>query len=134
MKIARWYNNHDIRIEDVPRPEPGPGEMLVKVHSCGICGSDVVEWYRLPRAPLVPGPGKTVTVPINAFWTREIRILTTYYCGPPDIEQAIGLLASRRLAVNDMITHRLPLDDAARGFELVLEGRESIKVIIHPGK
>jgi len=55
MKIVRWYNNHDIRIEQVPRPVPGPGEMLVKVQSCGICGSDVVEWYRLPRAPLVPG-------------------------------------------------------------------------------
>ncbi|MGD9300803.1 MAG: alcohol dehydrogenase catalytic domain-containing protein, partial [Desulfobacterales bacterium] len=55
MKVARWYNNQDIRIEEVPTPEPGPDEMLVKVISCGICGSDIVEWYRLPRAPLVPG-------------------------------------------------------------------------------
>jgi L-iditol 2-dehydrogenase len=29
--------------------------MVVKVHACGICGSDIVEWYRLPRAPLVQG-------------------------------------------------------------------------------
>src|SRR5512137_2016924 len=29
--------------------------MLVKVISCGICGSDIVEWYRLPRAPLIQG-------------------------------------------------------------------------------
>ena len=36
-------------------PEAGPGELLVKVNACGICGSDVVEWYRLPRAPLVQG-------------------------------------------------------------------------------
>ncbi|MEJ2285559.1 MAG: alcohol dehydrogenase catalytic domain-containing protein, partial [Desulfobacterales bacterium] len=55
MKVAKWYNNQDIRIEDVPTPRPGPGEMLVKVMACGICGSDIVEWYRLPRAPLVPG-------------------------------------------------------------------------------
>ncbi|MFH1490295.1 MAG: alcohol dehydrogenase catalytic domain-containing protein, partial [Pseudomonadota bacterium] len=55
MKVATWYNNKDIRIEEVPRPEPGPHEMLVKVMSCGICGSDIVEWYRLPRAPLVQG-------------------------------------------------------------------------------
>jgi D-arabinose 1-dehydrogenase-like Zn-dependent alcohol dehydrogenase len=34
---------------------PGPSELLVKVISCGICGSDIVEWYRLPRAPLVQG-------------------------------------------------------------------------------
>ena len=49
MKVAMWYNNKDIRIEEVPTPKPGPEEMLVQVMSCGICGSDVVEWYRLPR-------------------------------------------------------------------------------------
>ena len=55
MKVAKWYNNKDIRIEEVTTPKPGPNEMLVKVMSCGICGSDIVEWYRLPRAPLVQG-------------------------------------------------------------------------------
>jgi L-iditol 2-dehydrogenase len=55
MKVAKWYNNKDIRIEEVPTPSPGPNEMLVKVMSCGICGSDIVEWYRLSRAPLVQG-------------------------------------------------------------------------------
>ena len=50
-----WYNNNDIRIEEVTTPSPGKGEMLVKVMSCGICGSDIVEWYRSPRAPLVQG-------------------------------------------------------------------------------
>ena len=55
MYVACWYNNHDIRIEDRPRPVPNSGEILLKIMSCGICGSDVVEWYRLPRAPLIPG-------------------------------------------------------------------------------
>ena len=55
MKVSIWYSNEDIRIEEVPRPQPGDKEMLVKVISCGICGSDIVEWYRLPRAPLVQG-------------------------------------------------------------------------------
>jgi len=55
MRIAVWYNNRDIRIEEVDQPVPGPGEMLVRIDACGICGSDIVEWYRLPRAPLVPG-------------------------------------------------------------------------------
>ena len=43
MKVSVWYNNEDIRIEEVPRPKPGDKEMLVKVISCGICGSDIVE-------------------------------------------------------------------------------------------
>jgi len=55
MKVSMWYNNNDIRLEDIPTPSPDQGEMLVKVISCGICGSDIVEWYRLPRAPLVQG-------------------------------------------------------------------------------
>jgi L-iditol 2-dehydrogenase len=335
MKVARWYNNQDIRIEEVPTPTPGPDEMLVKVVSCGICGSDIVEWYRLPRAPLVPGheigaevvavgqaitkfspgdrvfiapkvpcmqcdycknehypvctsikerlpgglaeyvlvpgpmiangayrlpdsisydqstfieplacviraqrlagvqPGQTVmvlgcgmsgllhvklakakkcrviatdvnagrlelaaglgaditidaagnvaertaaenhgkadvvilctsamsaveqawncvdkggcivffavpgpqkqiTVPLNDFWTKEIQILTSYYCGPPDIADAIDFIETGALKVDDLITHKLPLKDISRGFQLVLDGKESLKVIIKP--
>jgi L-iditol 2-dehydrogenase len=335
MKAAVWYNNRDIRIEEMPVGRPGPREMLVKVHSCGICGSDVVEWYRLPRAPLVqghelgaevvetggsisrfkvgdrvfiapkvpcgtcrycrnghfpqcseikerlpggfaeyilvpevlvekgayplpdtisydhstfieplacvvrsqrlaglkegqsmlvlgcgmsgllqiqlakkkgcvvaatdivakrldtaksfgadlvipagedvlglvtgflghkpdvvmlcvsaiaaveqawksvdkggaivffavPGPEKTVTIPVNDFWTKEVRVLISYYCGPPDIQEAMGLLAERAIDVEPLITHRLPLAEIARGFELVLAGDVAIKVIIKP--
>jgi L-iditol 2-dehydrogenase len=335
MKAAVWYNNRDIRIEETPLRRPGPGEMLVKVVSCGICGSDIVEWYRLPRAPLVqgheigaevveigssvgrfkpgdrvfiapkvpcgicpycrdghfpqcseikerlpggfaeyilvpevlvdkgayllpdsisydqstfieplacvirsqrlagfkagqsvlvlgcgmsgllqiqlakrkrcavvatdtvekkleyarsfgadlaiaaaaeapkrvtdflrkkadvvflctsapsaieqawasvdkggavvffavPGPEKSVTVPVNDFWTKEIRILTSYYCGPPDIQEAIELLAGGDIEVERMVTHRLPLQDIVRGFQLVMNGEEAIKVIIKP--
>ncbi|MDO8567649.1 MAG: zinc-dependent dehydrogenase [Dehalococcoidales bacterium] len=55
MRVARWYNNRDVRVEEMPRPEIGPGELLVRVEASGICGSDVMEWYRLDRAPLVLG-------------------------------------------------------------------------------
>ncbi|MEN6374627.1 MAG: zinc-binding dehydrogenase [Smithella sp.] len=335
MKVAYWYNNKDIRLEEVPTPAPGPQEMLIKVISCGICGSDIVEWYRLPRAPLVqgheigaevvaagdsvkkfkpgdrvfvapkvpclkcfycqnshypqcseikerlpggfaeyilvpqilvengayllppqitydqstfieplacvvraqrlagvkqgasvlvigcgmsgllhvklarargcrvtaadinpmklecarrmgadivvnaadnipeqliaqtgrkanvvllcasadsaleqawssvdkggvivffavPGPDKKVVVPVNDFWMKEITILTSYYCGPPDIVESMQLIATGNVTVDDMITHCLPLADITRGFQLVLDGRESIKVIIKP--
>jgi L-iditol 2-dehydrogenase len=335
MRTAVWYNNQDIRIEEADRPTPGPGEMVVKILACGICGSDIVEWYRLPRAPLVPGheiggevvevgaavddfqpgdrvfiapkipcmqcaycrkehypvcphvqerlpggfaeyilvpealvkggtyrlpdaisaeqgtfieplacvvraqnlsaveagqtvlifgcgmsgllhiklakslgcrvvavdiqperldyaarcgaditlaagedvparlvrengnpadvvilctsamaaieqvwqcvdkggrivffavpdPGQEVIIPINDFWMQEVSILTSYYCGPPDIVQALALLEANRIQVDDLITHRLPLAEIARGFELVLDGTESVKVIINP--
>jgi L-iditol 2-dehydrogenase len=335
MKISLWYNNRDIRIQDAPVPEPGPGEVLLKVMSCGICGSDLVEWYRLPRAPLiqghevgarvektgpgvsnfnpgdrvmaapkvpclkcrycleghfpqcpevkerlpggfaqyvlvpkfivekglyplpgsisyeqatfieplacviraariggvgekrtvlvlgsgvsgllharlaklrncviaatdvnpkklelagkagaqilipagadvparlieetgrkadvvllctgalsaveqawrsvdkggaivffaVPDPGKSVVVPINDFWTKEVRILTSYYCGPPDIREAMDLLASGKIEVDSLVTHRLPLERIAAGFALLLEGQDAVKVIMEP--
>lgn len=335
MKVSMWYNNNDIRIEEVTTPSPGKGEMLVKVMSCGICGSDIVEWYRSPRAPLVqghevgvevvktgdgvnqykkgdrlfiapkipclkcsyclkghypqcnvvkdrlpggfaeyilvpkelvtngcyllpdnvsydqatfieplacvvraqriasleagqtvlilgsgmsgllhtklakykkckvmvtdinkrrlelaksfgadyvadadsnileqlistngkkadtvivttsalpafkqawetvdmggvvvlfavPGPDKEVTVPINDFWRKEIRILTSYYCGPPDIEKALDLISKGDIKVDDLITHRLPLRDTAKGFKMLIDGTESLKIIIKP--
>ncbi len=335
MKVSVWYNNEDIRIEEVPRPKPGHKEILIKILSCGICGSDIVEWYRLPRAPLVQGheigaqvvevgrsvskykpgdrvfvapkvpcmncvycksghypvcsnvkerlpggfaeyvlvpeslvengtyllpdnitydqstfieplacviraqqlagvrknqtvmvmgsgmsgllhvklaktkhcrviatdinrkrlkfaekmgvdmtiaaaeniperlvaenigmanvvilctsamaavdqawkcvdkggvivffavphPDKKVSIPINDFWTRETRIITSYYCGPPDIEAAISLMKSETIKIDDMITRRLPLEDVAEGFRLVTEGKEPVKIIIKP--
>jgi len=335
MKAAYWYNNNDIRIEEIPTPTPKHNEMLVRVMSCGICGSDIVEWYRLPRAPLiqghevgaqvvavgksvkkyktgdrvfiapkvpcmkcyycqnghypqcsdvkerlpggfaeyilvpeiliengtyllpenmtydqstfieplacvvraqrlagvkkgqtvlvigcgmsgllhvklastkgckiiaadinptkldlalrmgadiaihaaddvagrliettgkkadvvflcasadpavqqawpcvdkggvivlfaVPAPDKKVVVPINDFWMKEITILTSYYCGPPDIIEAMKFIEWHAVTVDDLITHKLPLNDIVKGFQLVTDGRESIKVIIKP--
>ncbi len=50
-----WYNNRDVRVEEMSTPRIGPDELLVCVEASGICGSDVMEWYRLDRAPLVLG-------------------------------------------------------------------------------
>jgi L-iditol 2-dehydrogenase len=50
-----YYNNRDVRLEEMPTPQIGPGELLVKVMASGICGSDVMEWYRIKKAPLVLG-------------------------------------------------------------------------------
>jgi len=55
MKVAMWYNNRDVRIEEKPTPKIGPGEVLVRVEASGICGSDIMEWYRIDRAPLILG-------------------------------------------------------------------------------
>ncbi|OGX13876.1 MAG: alcohol dehydrogenase [Omnitrophica bacterium RIFOXYB12_FULL_50_7] len=55
MKVAVYYNNHDIRIEERPVPKIGEGEILVKVRASGICGTDVMEWYRIKKAPRILG-------------------------------------------------------------------------------
>ena len=55
MKVAVYYNNKDVRIEDRPIPEINDDEILVKVIASGICGTDVMEWYRIKKAPLVLG-------------------------------------------------------------------------------
>ena len=55
MLVAIYYHNNDIRLEDQPIPQIGPGEILVRVRASGICGTDVMEWYRRPKAPRILG-------------------------------------------------------------------------------
>jgi len=55
MRVAMYYSNNDVRVEEMPTPEIGPGEILMRVEASGICGSDVMEWYRLNKVPLVLG-------------------------------------------------------------------------------
>jgi len=55
MKVGIYYNNKDVRIEERPKPEIKEGEILVKVKASGICGTDVMEWYRIKKAPRVLG-------------------------------------------------------------------------------
>ena len=55
MRVAMYYNNRDIRVEEMPVPQVGAGEVLMKIMSSGICGSDIMEWYRIHKAPLVLG-------------------------------------------------------------------------------
>ncbi len=55
MRVAMYYANNDVRLEEMPTPRIGPGEILMRVEASGICGSDVMEWYRVGRTPLVLG-------------------------------------------------------------------------------
>jgi L-iditol 2-dehydrogenase len=87
-----YYNNRDVRIEELPKPRIGKGEILVKVLASGICGSDVLEWYRIKKAPLVLGheiAGEIVEVADDVerykvgnrvFVSHHIPCNTCHYC------------------------------------------------------
>ncbi len=69
MRAAVYHGSRDIRVEDLEVPDPGPGELLIEVHSAGICGTDASEWSHGPKmfpiaarsersghlGPMVPG-------------------------------------------------------------------------------
>ncbi|MDD4050822.1 MAG: zinc-dependent dehydrogenase [candidate division Zixibacteria bacterium] len=55
MRAAVYYNNRDVWVEEMPTPMIGPKEILVKIMASGVCGSDVMEWYRIKKAPRVLG-------------------------------------------------------------------------------
>jgi len=83
VRAAVYYSNSDIRIEQRPTPSAGPGEILMRVRASGICGSDLMEWYRQPKAPLVLGHEVAGTVEavgagVTAFRPGD-RIVTTHH-------------------------------------------------------
>jgi len=50
-----YYSNQDVRLEEMSTPQIASGEILMRVEASGICGTDLLEWYRLHKAPLVLG-------------------------------------------------------------------------------
>jgi len=92
MKVATYYSLDDIRIEDKPKPKIGPDEILVEMRACGVCGSDLMEWYLRSRAPLVLGhepvgvvaeAGKEVKnfqVGDRVFAHHHVACLKCHYC------------------------------------------------------
>jgi L-iditol 2-dehydrogenase len=55
MRVAMYYNNRDVRPEEMAVPKIASGELLLRIRASGICGSDLMEWYRIKKAPLVLG-------------------------------------------------------------------------------
>lgn len=87
-----YYSPQDIRIEEMPTPKIQEDEVLVKMKACGICGSDLMEWYLKTRAPLVLGhepsgviakKGKKVKdfdIGDRVFVHHHVACLSCHYC------------------------------------------------------
>ena len=81
MKVAVYYNNKDIRLEERPKPIIKEGEILVKVKASGICGTDVMEWYRIKKAPRILGheiAGEIIESKSNKFKVGQ-RVFVSHH-------------------------------------------------------
>jgi L-iditol 2-dehydrogenase len=74
MLAAFYHNNHDVRVEEIPLPKIGEEEVLLKVMASGICGSDVIEWYRVPKAPLVLGHEATGVIDQVGGKVKSVKV------------------------------------------------------------
>lgn len=137
MKALLLSEYNRLEITDVPMPRPGPGEVLVRVEACGICGSDVHGYdgssgRRIP--PLVMGHEAAGTIAAVGAGVTELRpgervtFDSTVYCGECDYcrrgemnlcerRQVLGVSTPeyRRagafaefVSVPERIVHRLP--------------------------
>jgi len=90
MKVAVYYTNNDIRIEERPIPKISDGEILVKMKASGICGTDAMGWYRIKKAPRVLGheiageivesKSKKYTVGQRVFVSHHVPCNNCKYC------------------------------------------------------
>ena len=68
-----------------------------------------------------------------AGYKREFFDLVHSYAGPPaDMREALDLIAAGEVDVGALVTHRLGLDETARGFDLMVRADRSLKVVIEP--
>jgi len=82
----------------------------------------IVQFFAIPNA--------NVEIPIENFWRNELTVTSSYGAAPIDLKEALELIKNKKVNVKDMITHTLPLADIQKGFNIVLDAKESLKVVI----
>lgn len=92
MKAAVYHSLDNIQIEEMEKPKITSHEVLVEMKACGVCGSDLMEWYLEKRAPLILGhepAGVVVEVGSKVeglrtgdrvFAHHHVACLTCHYC------------------------------------------------------
>ncbi len=107
MLAVEYHANDDVRIVELPIPEIGPGELLVQLRACGLCASDVMEWYMKPRAPIYPGHEpvgvivavgdgvQQLTVGQHVFVHHHVPCMICHYCRRGSFSQCATFRATR---------------------------------------
>lgn len=103
---------------------PGTAEAIDAGFASAAPGGTLVLFT--PTPPDVRWPA-----PLHDAYFREISIVPSYSAGPDDTAEALRYLVEG-LPVEQLVTHRLPLDAAVDGYRLVSEARDALKVIVRP--
>lgn len=84
MKAAVFYGAGDIRIEDRPMPKAGPGQMVVKIDYCGVCGTDMEAYkHEIVKPVIVLGHENVGTVYEVGEGVTKYKVGDKVLCGPP---------------------------------------------------
>jgi L-iditol 2-dehydrogenase len=91
VRAAVYQGQGRVTLEERPEPAAGPGELVVRVRACGLCGSDLMAWYQDPRAPVVlghepagevveAGAGAPIAVGARVFVHHHVPCMTCDLC------------------------------------------------------
>ncbi len=75
-------------------------------------------------------PGEKLTVDPNYLYFRDINIVTSYSCGPPETAEALKLIEDGTVRAENLVTHRFPIEKTAEAFRMTAEAKDSLKVVI----
>ena len=124
---AKIKEINKFRLADIVIVSTGATSAAKQALECAASGSTIVYFA-------VPGPGINLEVPINNYWRKEIKIMTSYGAAPQDLDEAYNWIISKRINVVGLITHRFPLSKAKEAFKVVCEAGNSLKVILEPSR
>ncbi|MBU4590180.1 MAG: alcohol dehydrogenase catalytic domain-containing protein [Candidatus Omnitrophica bacterium] len=77
-------------------------------------------------------PDKDIEIPAVDFWRNEITVTSSYGAAPRDLEEALEVIKTKRINASRLISHRLPLEEIQKGFKIVSDAKESLKVVLFP--
>lgn len=75
-------------------------------------------------------PGEDWNLALHDLYFREVTVVPSYSCGPDDTREALDGIASRRVPVADLVSHRFPLADAAEAFARARRPEGAMKVVL----
>lgn len=78
----------------------------------------------------LPEPGSRLDADLQDLYLRGVRLVPSYATTEPDIAEVHALVASGRLSLSDLVTHRFPLADIAEAFRVAGRPGESVKVVV----
>jgi len=75
-------------------------------------------------------PEERLSLSPHDLYFREVEIVPSYSCGPEDMREALAAIASRRVEVADLVTHRFPVERAPEAFARAAQPEGSLKVLL----
>lgn len=111
------------RMADLVVVGPGSVEALRTGISCAAPGGTVLMFTPA-------NPGEVLAFEPNEMYFKDVNLVTSYSCGPPDTREALALVEAGVVTAEKVVTHRFPLEQTAEAYRLTAEARESLKCIV----
>lgn len=103
----------------------GPGQPEVIRQALGYVRDSGVACLFAPTAT-----GVLTELDLGELYFREVSLIPSYSCGPPDTRRACDLIRERRVRPAQMISHRFPLERVQEAFDVAKGGGAAIKVVV----